>query len=116
MRKILAGKMHLQIKIDGLAFSPVFFVLLLGLQLFVCGQVYDPIMEIKMTPVMKLVCGAYEVETNTPLKFCPTHIGCSFVNGGRDDLFDLGFKHSELLKHGLKVYVDNHLIVDFPAE
>lgn len=65
---------------------------------------------------MKLVCGTYEAEIYTPLKFCPTHIGCSSVSGGSSDLFDLGFKHSELLKHGLQVFVDGHLIVHFPAE
>lgn len=70
------------------------------------------------TPIMKLVCGTYEVEVHTPLEFSRTALGCSRIKSKDtiEDLFDLGFRHTELLKHGLKVYVGGFLIVDFPAE
>ena len=68
------------------------------------------------TPAMKLVCGDYDVEIFTPLQFSKTSLGCSLVSNGSRDLYDLGFKHKELQKHGLKVFVNGFLIVDFPAE
>lgn len=34
-------------------------------------------------------------------------LGCSLVNNGHDDLFDLGFRHDELEEFGLIITVKN---------
>ena len=34
---------------------------------------------------------------------CPSSLGCSLVNKGHDDLFDLGYTVEELKRYGLKI-------------
>lgn len=51
---------------------------------------------------IKLTCGD-EVRYVENLEVNPKSLGCSFVNNGHDDLFDLGFSVEGLTKKGLKV-------------
>jgi hypothetical protein len=51
---------------------------------------------------IKLTCGD-EVRYVNNLEVNPKSLGCSFVNNGHDDLFDLGFSVEGLTKKGLKV-------------
>lgn len=55
---------------------------------------------------IKITCGN-TVRLVEDIHFPPSdscgELGCGFVNQGHDDLFDLGFKHEDIVKHGLKI-------------
>lgn len=53
--------------------------------------------------MIKLTCGELVryVENLELTDGCS--LGCSFVNNGHDDLFDLGFRQADIEKYGLKV-------------
>lgn len=38
---------------------------------------------------------------------CASSLGCSLVNEGHDDLYDLGYSVEELKKYGLKITDDD---------
>lgn len=53
---------------------------------------------------LKLICGDKErIVDNIEIRVTNGCIGVSLVNNGRDDLFDIGFKVSELLNQSMKI-------------
>lgn len=56
---------------------------------------------------IRITCGktVRVVKNIAVIKGVP-QIGCSLVNDGRDDLYDLGFRHEELEANGLTIAAD----------
>lgn len=63
---------------------------------------------------LTLVCGDFKLPIESPITISNTSLGCSMVGG--NDLYDLGFKHTQLQIYGLQIYYGDILIVSLPAE
>jgi len=58
---------------------------------------------------MIISCNGKERKVSN-IRICIESLGCSLVNDGKDDLYDLGYTADELYQHGLEMRDDFELI------